>query len=198
MCNTFSYPPVIGYVQGTIAHPQVWTREVLQDDEFPSGLSHGWHEPAVPQQVPVSEAMDVVDHSAVDVVRLTELLLQTHQHRLAGILSQEVSHTLQHVAQVRPLIRHPMMDGQVPLDVTDTDVQEADSGSELGGQAPGLALGIHAAEQGHGVVGARHGDLRQRLIIRDAGHPGRVEELRCGGVIIVGSLNGTVTQTKDS
>lgn len=71
----FSYPPVIGYVQGTIAHPQVWPGKVLQDDEFPSGLSHGRDEPAVPQQVPVSVAVDVVYHSTIDVIRLAELLL---------------------------------------------------------------------------------------------------------------------------
>lgn len=114
------------------------------------------------------------------------------------MLAQEFGHTLQHMAKVCPLVRHPMMDEEVPLDVADTDVQEADASSELGGQAPGLALSVHATKQGHGVVGAGHGDLRQRLIIRDAGHPGRVEELRVGRVVIVRSLNGTVTQTKDS
>lgn len=89
-----SYTPIIRYVQGAIVHPQVRPREVLQNDEFPSGLSHGRHEPAVPQQVPVGVAMDVVDHSTVDVVRLTELLLHAHQHRLTGILAEEVGHTL--------------------------------------------------------------------------------------------------------
>lgn len=142
--------------------------------------------------------MDVVYHGTVNVTRLTELLPYTHQHCFTWILSKEIGHTLQHVAKVRPLIRHPVMDGEVPLDMTEADVKETDTGSELGGQAPGLALSIHTAVQGHGVVGPWHGDLRQRLIIRDAGHPGRVKELRVGCVIIVRSLNGTVTQTNDS
>lgn len=194
----FPYLPVISYVHGAIAHPQVWSRKVLQDDESPPGLSHGRHDPAVPQQVPVNVAVDVVYHSAVDVVRLTALLLHTHQHCLAGILPQEVSHTLQHVAKVPPLVRHPVMEFQFPVDVTEADVQVADACTELGGQAPGLALSVHPSVQGHGVVGPGQGDLRQRLVIRDAGHPGRVEELRVGRVIIIRSLNGSVTQTDDS
>lgn len=90
------------------------------------------------------------------------------------------------------------MDGEVPLDVADTDVEESDAGSELGGQAPGLALCIDAAVQGHGVVGAGHSDLRQWLIIGDARHPRRVEELRVGCVIVVWSLNGTASQINDT
>lgn len=192
------YPPVICYVQGSITHPQVWPRELLQDDELPSDLSHGRDEPAVPQQVPVSVAVDEVHHGSIDVVGLAELLPQTHQHCLGGKLLQEFGYALQHMAEVRPLVGDPVMNGEVPLDVTHTDVQETDTGLELGGQAPRLAFSIHTAVQSHGVVGPRHGDLRQRLIVRDRGHPGRVQELRGGCVVIVRSLDGTVAQTKDS
>lgn len=195
--NFLSYLPIVSYVQGAIAHPQVWSRKLLQDDEFPSDLSHGGHQSTVIQNVPVGVALDVVYHGTVDVTCLTELLPEAHQHRLRWILKQEVSHTLQDLSEVGPLVGYPMVEGEVPLDVTHTDVQEADTGTELGRQTPGLALSIDAAVQGHGVVGSGHGDLRQRLMIRDFSHPGGVQELWGGCVIIVRSLSSTITQTSD-
>lgn len=192
------YLPVVRYVHGSIAHTQVRPVEVLEDDDFATGFRHGWHKSAVPQHVPVSIAVDVIHHSAVNVARLTELLPDTHQHGFTWVLLKKICDALQHVAKVSPLIRHPVMKGEVPVDVAETDVQKSDAGSELGGQAPGLAFGVHPAVHGHGIVGPRHGDLRQRLIIRDAGHPGWVEEFGVGRVIVVGPLYGTKTYTNDS
>ena len=143
-------------------------------------------------------AMDEVNHGTVDVSCLTQLLLQTHQHAFAGVLVKEVNHALQDLAKVRPLIRHPMVNGEVPLYMTYTDIQEANASSELGGQTPAFALGVHATIQSHGVVGPWHGDMRKWAFLRDACHPGWVEELRIRCVIIVRSLNTTVTQTNDS
>ena len=157
--DSISYLPVISYVKGTIAHSQVRSVEVLQDDELPPGLPHGWHEPAVPQHVPAGVAVDVAHHGAVDVVRLAQLLLHTHQHGLAGILVQEVHHALQDMAEVGPLVGHAVVDGEVPLHVAHAHIQEAHTGTELGPKAPGLAFGESASKHSHGVVGARHGDL---------------------------------------
>ena len=156
-----SYLPVISYVKGTVAHSQVRSMEVLQDDELPPGLPHGWREPAVPQHVPAGVAVDVAHHSTVDVVRLAQLLLHTHQHSLVGVLVQEVHHAFEDMAEVGPLVGHTMVDGEVTLHVAHADIQEAHTGAELGPKAPGLAFGESSSKQSHGVVGARHGDLRE-------------------------------------
>lgn len=197
MCFTL-YLPVVCYVQRIIVHAQFWPVEVLQDDYFATGLCHGWHESAVPQQVPVSKAVDIIHHGAVNVARLTELLPDTHQHGFTWVLFQKIGDALQNVSKVCSLIGHPVMEGEVPVDVAETDVQKSNAGSELGGQAPGLALSVHPAVQRHGVVRPRHGDLRKRLIVRDAGHPGWVEKFRVRCVIVVGPLNGTKTYSDES
>lgn len=181
-----------------IAHAQFWPVEVLHDDYFATGLRHGWHESAVPQQIPVRVAVDVIHHGTVNVARLTELLLDAHEHSFTRVLFQKVGDALQNVAKVSPLIGHPVMEGEVPVHVAETDVQKSDAGSELGGQAPGLAFSVHPAIHRHGVVGPWHGDLRKRLIVRDTGHPGWVEEFRVGRVVVVGPLNGTKTYSNGS
>lgn len=181
-----------------IAHAQFWPVEVLHDDYFATGLRHGWHESAVPQQIPVRVAVDVIHHGTVNVARLTELLPDAHEHSFTRVLFQKVGDALQNVAKVSPLIGHPVMEGEVPVHVAETDVQKSDAGSELGGQAPGLAFSVHPAIHRHGVVGPWHGDLRKRLIVRDTGHPGWVEEFRVGRVVVVGPLNGTKTYSNGS
>lgn len=197
VCPTL-YLPVICYVHTIVAHAQVWPVEVLHDDYFATSLRHGWHSSAVPQQIPVSIAVDIIHHGAVNVACLAELLLDAHEHGFTWVLFQKIRDSLQNVAKVSPLIGHPVMEGEVPVDVAETDVQKSDAGSELGRQAPGLAFSVHPAVQRHGVVGPRHGDLRKLLIVRDTGHPGWVEELGVGSVIVVGPLNGTKTYTNDS
>lgn len=142
--------------------------------------------------------MDEIDHSTVDVSRLTEFLFHTHQHCFAGVIMKEGNHALQYLAKVCPLIRHPVVNGEIPLDVAHTDIKEAHASSELGGQTPGLALGVHTTIQSHGIVGPWHGDMREWPFIRDACHPGRVEKLGVRCIIIVWSLNSTLTQSNDS
>ncbi|KAG7271171.1 hypothetical protein CRUP_025486 [Coryphaenoides rupestris] len=108
---------VVSYVKGTISHAQVRSREVLQHNELPSGLPHGWHEPAVPQHVPAGVAVDVAHHGIVDVVGLAQLLLDAHQHRLIEILVQEVDHTSEDMAKMHLLGVNPVVEDAGDLDL---------------------------------------------------------------------------------
>ena len=189
------YLPIICNVQRGIAHAQGRAREFLQDDNLPTSLAHGGHASAVPEQVPAGVRVDVAHHGGVDVPRLAQLLPDPHQHRLTGVLLQEGVHGLQHVPEVGVLVRDAVVDGEVAAHVAHADVQEADASAELVRERPGLALGQATTVQRHGVVGAGHRDLGQRATAGDVRHPGGVEELGCGGVIVVWALEGATADT---
>lgn len=133
--------------------------------------------------------------------------LQMQEHRLTGLVAQEVAGRVQDVGEVRVLVGGAVVDRElqplVALVDPDPDVEGPDTGAELGGQRlsaePVVLLGLRdaggdtaalpglrvplAAER-ETVVGAGHGEPGQAGAVRDTGHPVDVGRGGAGDAVV--------------
>ena len=128
-------------------------------------------------QVPVER---LLERDGIAVAERPPLLLEPHHQRLRRVLVQKSKHVQQHVLEVEPREPVGVVDPQRVVLQPRAHVKVPQPGVELRREVEILALqalrvGEHVDAVGHGVVGARDGERRQRRGVGDGLHPPRVE-----------------------